>query len=1482
MSRLPNSTVSVPASSKEKIKDWQLEMLMEKLRSKTAQYKGLPEISKNVRMTLLEKRYASDSVEKSQHQKCLDTLQHSIKVTSLQSMVERLESLTRQLGLKFVVEPSGVFISSDMFYLEIVLDPSGIVKDVKIHHEGKKEQQSCIELVNCLSQGDFADFTSQLEGFTSIYQLNAEKKVKCKAFTALESLEADLSTLAQLQMFMKEPFNLIHKSPVGILDKRKGGHPMKLTYFVSPYDLLNTEKNEIDPISVENIVSKGLGYSVTVCMEGSAAHKLQITSLITVNRNINGKSTPSYTPLSSQNSAVIPACFMLKLNKPLPMCLSLVRQIQQIHPWADIDSAPVQPLLNLIVAHCSGGKMTSSNNKGLFVTLPDQNHCYFMTENKNMNGVLVTNIPFTHPAHVPSILMILREQALFNTIIGSCVRPNSKQDFDNMTMFEVSALSSTHISISLEHPIEESMATAEIDLTDTSNLICRIHNPGTPPPINTPDIPSDLSTRILNKCFSIPITLRSVIKLWEKQSMRRNHYGGHENFSLPLGSGDPGGHKDSSGPNMVGFGGLNDKIKQEPSGNSSHGMMMQASQNMFLSESMASNFQNFPPSDGVLANMELTNILSDPSDKSSKRQKRKLNEDLWRSGKRKVGTEDSDLMESTSCDSTSRSTPLSQETEIRTPNSALGFQADLELSGLDPMELLENTDKSNTGFDNLEDLEAYSPREPKVKTRDELSTIGVSDMADKSQVPSNFSNTPVPASPTSVFAVNDVKEKQPELTPVTSSVTITPVPSSPNKSSDEKLKERKSKSSKDDKSRLEKKRRRKHDDGPMGPPEKVPHKQDQLSKPVTVSIKPAESPPHTSPTSPSLSRKFDASPTPNRTMSVSGKLSPNLMKSNLKSSASSHQSPKHSPAHISSSPKHSISGTSSPKHHGTSPKHPSNTGSGKPSISALKSAANSPSSKSSSDSKIKSTLKDNSRDKDKKVSNVFSVVSSKNKSSSLKVKPLDLNSCEPISDGLPSPSGTGDLTKMNPSQVRNRKGSLSAIVDKLKVNAQHCDTATDLSNKTSSSKDRTSSSSSKSNESSKTNTKIGEMKNSEYMVKPSSDGMKITINKTRSKDSPSNKTSSSGSLSKGNTTGSPKTHTGLKPGVNSGPASKKPQQLQKSSVSSSSTLPNSIASNYSSSNLKGSSSSNKFPSAGSTKMSSSSSSNSCNSIGTVSKSGSKSANSPKTSATDLSKNKERMKLSKSSSDKSIFSMKDNRKSSPTPSRDEVDNVYKMSQSSLMDGRMKTLDKNFQIPKLSARTMDDKKLNKNDTLNSINRNMVDTKMFDMISKNDVSKYPLNIPGNKMFDNVMEMKVRNSLNNLPMALAVGEDEFRKKDLPQNLSNPQVKEDLNKLDIMSVQKTFPVTPTEPLSLSTKSVDLTSKFIVPAPKEDKKDSRKNDEVLDFSSKPQAFPQSPSVSVHIVKSPAPSPLINRSPHSASPCITDDELMDEALVGMGK
>lgn len=58
------------------------------------------------------------------------------------------------------------------------------------------------------------------------------------------------------------------------------GHCMKLVYFLSQYDLL-------DPVTkVSRPVSESLndGHSVTVCMEGSSAHRLQTTTLVSTGK----------------------------------------------------------------------------------------------------------------------------------------------------------------------------------------------------------------------------------------------------------------------------------------------------------------------------------------------------------------------------------------------------------------------------------------------------------------------------------------------------------------------------------------------------------------------------------------------------------------------------------------------------------------------------------------------------------------------------------------------------------------------------------------------------------------------------------------------------------------------------------------------------------------------------------------------------------------------------------------------------------------------------------------------------------------------------------------------------------------------------------------------------------------------------------------------------------------------------------------------
>ncbi|KYQ60577.1 Mediator of RNA polymerase II transcription subunit 1 [Trachymyrmex zeteki] len=1013
-------------SASDKGKEWQMEFLMEKLRSKSSTYKSLVETAKNMRMAMLDKRFAIDSIEKNQLQKCLDTLQHSIKVTSFQSMVERLESLARQLGLKFMMSgPPGteIFISSDMFFLEVLLEPpSGLVRDVKIHHEGKSEQQSCEALASALSRGDFVDFTTQLEGLASIYQLNADKKVKCKAFSALQSLEADLGVLAQLQTFMKEPFNLVHKSPVGILERRRGGHPMKLTYFVSPYDLIDEENRTYDTLNPDTIIKRKIGHSVTVCMEGSTGHKLPTSSIITVNRSPTGKSTPSYASLTSTNSSMLPACFVLKLVKKMPICMELMKKIQKVTELECGDISAPHPLLSLIIQHASDGQLDCRNNRGLYVTLPDQQHCYFMTENKNMEGVLVCSIPFTHPAHVPQILVYLRQQALFNCLIASCVRPMARQDPEHTTILEVSALSWQHISVSVEHPYEETMATVELDLTDISTLKCRLY--GVSMTTNVEQT-SDLSGRVLQRCLSIPLTMRMLLKIWEGRSLPAVMN------SLTSGSGSSNGSYNlnlGSGAN-----------------NTSASMLNPLQLGALLGQAKNSLTSN-----------------SNTNERGKKARKRKTGTDgLWRSPKRKSDGGDSSaateiLLESSSSEnSTPLGTPtnrenLASETRTSTPTSATSLTSGMDFTNLDTTDILDKS-TSDYDLDNSEkdseimevqhssaEQQQQQQQQPQqeveelIKIRESSSTrkskknrsgggseekkssptnIFVDETSTTSSgnkglpVPPSVSITPIScgnldqASTTNYNSVLTGMglERRPgiEIIPIASSpsqtnlpssITITPIagPAPSPKTSgltsateDRQRSERKSgggkssssssKSSSEDTkssgSKLEKRRKRKREDGPMGPPDKVPsggkQQQDPLSKPVSVSIKPSteQSPPSggsagvglscssSRPTSPAAVRKFSPSPTHSSSLAtLVGKSSPTLKASQSAAATCGKpvQSPKHSPVYGSTvSVPVPVPAGASPKHGSTSsPKHGSSAASsGKPSMSALKSAA---------------------------------------------------------------------------------------------------------------------------------------------------------------------------------------------------------------------------------------------------------------------------------------------------------------------------------------------------------------------------------------------------------------------------------------------------------------------------------------------------------------------------------------------------------------
>lgn len=861
--------------------------------------------------------------------------------------------------------------------------------------------------------------------------------------------------------------------------------------------------------------------------------------------------------------------------------------------------------------------------------------------------------------------------------------------------------------------------------------------------------------------------------------------------------------------------------------------------------------------------MSNNNVPGKSSDEEKKEKKRKVSDPLWPKKKE----DELVLLESSSNESTPLGTPK-EISDLRDSLPGIEFTslADLGVSSVDKSEGFD-MDEDVMEVNDLDDVEEFLKLSAKKIKKTKEPGLKLDD---KSLQPA-VNLSPLQSSSFSISGVNLERRPGIEIIPIANADTL----GRPLTETEQLRNERKIKSkSLEEKARLEKKRKRKRDDdSPMGPPEK-PAKLDSSSKPSGSSSK----------SDPSLARKYSPSPIP---FSSSGKSSPSNNNNNNKVLS------KPPGSYSSSSPKNNVL-SSSPKHH--SSVSPKQTSSGKPSMSALKSAVTSPTSSSKSDSsKSKSSSKDfqSGREKDKKLSSSSSGNSSH---SSPKLKPPTVKMKPDTVDNLEFDPSKGD-----PSQMR-KKGSLSAVIDKLK-SAQHGGDPGGGDGGGKASEGKVASSSSKSELSSKTP--------GEYQVKHSPDGMKITIGKTKTLGQKIAKPSSS----------SPK-FTGLKPGVISGPASKKSSTL--SSSSSSSSKPPTLTSSSSSSTGGSSSSSSKISgsssvtssststSSSSSKLSSSSSKSSSPSISTKSNfktsssSGNSSSSLSKTSSSSSDPNKQRDKLklsSKSSSGSSSPCLSSSDREKSKKSGDEYKSNVLLSSQHVVEGLIKQLDTKFQIPKLSARSLD------NPTTTSITSSSdvkkqepkpSDSKSSDLLPSKTLdpgSKYPLVVASPLKFEEKLMEGVKSSSRSLTSSpvQCSSPTKFSSKSCDatsfEEKMNPSATSDVFK----SLKMDLPIS-----SISFSDADIKKPLPLANAKLLEKPQGKTgttsqeaaEILLDFSSATQAtkppdtggkvLKQPPSqVSLHIVKSPVPSPnpkIVN----SPSPACIDDDMVDENFVGIGQ
>ncbi|NXL49990.1 MED1 polymerase, partial [Podilymbus podiceps] len=462
---------------------------------------------------------------------CMEKIQRTLNAKSLFSVVNRLESLSKQKGLNAHVSPSGTacYITSNMFYIEVQLENDGEVMDVKLAHLG--EAPVVIFSLSCLPQlflsgrmKNYDAFGKILEDLSNLYQIPGNSEMKAKGYLALQALEKDLYLMSLLDrtQAVNRVTEVLH-GKVGHLLPRTGGTPMNIEFYISPYQVLEAELNP---------GSQVCGTKTVVTVEGTdTLHKLPLSPLL-VDSQAGEDSNPVFLPMTDELSMDLPAFFVLKFHQPIPISSSSIEEIERltgIHnlnankkknhllSGIQITGLKLAPLYELIVQSTLNEKCSedlSTHKSCFFVSLPDcPKHCYFInktSEKSDLAGALVSKIPFSHPKCIPGVIEILRHQVAYNSLISSCVsEKHVNEDDSELLYFEVVPYKDTSFSVFFIHPVKENLACVIIDVITSRDVQCHLHLNPQDPTLNSSD---DFLTRAMKRCMSVPVVMRAIFR----------------------------------------------------------------------------------------------------------------------------------------------------------------------------------------------------------------------------------------------------------------------------------------------------------------------------------------------------------------------------------------------------------------------------------------------------------------------------------------------------------------------------------------------------------------------------------------------------------------------------------------------------------------------------------------------------------------------------------------------------------------------------------------------------------------------------------------------------------------------------------------------------------------------------------------------------------------------------------------------------------
>ncbi|KAM6900575.1 mediator of RNA polymerase II transcription subunit 1-like [Xenentodon cancila] len=256
----------------------------------------------------------------------------------------------------------------------------------------------------------------------------------------------------------------------------------------------------------------------------SVPHKLPMASVMSQPPQLDPQGFLIVPPLSEVPNETLPAFFLLKLHPAIPMISSFVEKLKQITdvtiPDVDLQWAPLPKLL-MTGSPAANSRLETLNEQEIFrVPVPGSvMHSFILPgaawDVPAWRATVVDGAPFTHPAHVPGVLELLRHQCTINTLLKSCfsvqrASPGSICDLH----FEVLPESDTSFSVTFAQPLADSLAVLLVNVSNPHQISCSLFGAGTP----DPSLDECIST-VMKSCMSVPETIKTLcIKLEEVTS----------------------------------------------------------------------------------------------------------------------------------------------------------------------------------------------------------------------------------------------------------------------------------------------------------------------------------------------------------------------------------------------------------------------------------------------------------------------------------------------------------------------------------------------------------------------------------------------------------------------------------------------------------------------------------------------------------------------------------------------------------------------------------------------------------------------------------------------------------------------------------------------------------------------------------------------------------------------------------------------------